>query len=187
MPKADSERIRTRSCRAGFDASSTLPVGELLTTLSATKPDGLLLELGTGTGLGTIHMLDGMSSTAHLVTVELDRALSSIAQQEIDDQRVEFVVADGGVWLESQNPSERQFDLVFADTWPGKFSHLEHALSLVAPGGMYIIDDLLPQPNWPAGHQASVDALVSSLSATDGWKVFRMDYATGVMICTKTV
>lgn len=34
------------------------------------------------------------------------------------------------------------FDLIFADAWPGKFSHLDEALSLLSPGGFYVIDDL---------------------------------------------
>jgi predicted O-methyltransferase YrrM len=37
--------------------------------------------------------------------------------------------------------------LIFADAWPGKYSDLEKALKLVKPGGFYIIDDMLTQPN----------------------------------------
>lgn len=183
---ASSGQILTQARRAGFKASSALPVGELLSTLAAAKPHGQFLELGTGVGLGTAHILDGMSAMARLVTVELDPALSGIAQQEIQDERVEFVVADAGAWLELQDAGERQFDLVFADTWPGKFTHLKRALSLVTIGGFYVVDDLLPQPNWPTEHRASVDALIAQLSAIDGWKTFSMDYATGVIICSKT-
>ena len=182
---AVAERITARARDAGFDASSDLPVGELLATLAATKPDGRLLELGTGAGLGTLNLLDGMSASARLVTVELHPALSRIAQEEIDDRRVEFVVADGGTWLESQAAGGDRFDLVFADTWPGKYTHLDEALSLVAPGGLYVIDDLLPQPNWPAGHQANVDALTARLTSLDGWRHFAMEYATEVMLCAR--
>ncbi|MFC7622082.1 hypothetical protein [Microlunatus sp. GCM10028923] len=76
-------------------------------------------------GLGTLHLLDGMSAATRLVTVELDPALSRIAQEEIDDHRVEFVIANGGRWLESQDAIKSRFDLIFADTGPGKFSHLD--------------------------------------------------------------
>jgi predicted O-methyltransferase YrrM len=54
----------------------------------------------------------------------------------------------------------RLFDLVFADTWPGKYTNLTEALGLVAVGGLYVIDDMLPQPNWPEGHPAKVTTLV---------------------------
>ena len=52
------------------------------------------------------------------------------------------------------------FDLIFADTWPGKFSQLPETLALVRPGGFYVVDDLLPQPNWPEGHAASLERLM---------------------------
>lgn len=164
-----------------------MPVGELLTTLAATKPFGHVLELGTGAGLGTLHLLDGMSPDARLTTVELDPVLSRIAQDHIDDVRVDFVVADAGQWIEAQCLNEARYDLVFADTWPGKFSHLDQTLSLVAPGGIYLIDDLLPQPNWPTGHQESVNLLTAALTARAGWQQVRIDYSIGVMICARTV
>ena len=61
---------------------------------------------------------------------------------------------DGAEFL--QQSASRQFDLIYADAWPGKFSHLSDALSLLRGGGVYVIDDLLPQPNWPDGHAAKV-------------------------------
>lgn len=178
-------RILSRAQEAGFEQSSTLEVGDLLSVLAASKPGGRILELGMGAGLGTVRLLDGMSSAARLTTVELDPVLSGIAQDEIDDPRVEFVVADGGMWLETQEAAVGTYDLVFADTWPGKFDHLDEALALVAVGGLYVVDDLLPQASWPENHQVKVDALVERLSALEGWKTTRLDDATGVMICAR--
>jgi predicted O-methyltransferase YrrM len=34
--------------------------------VAATKPGGKLLEIGTGTGVGTLWILDGMDQQAHL-------------------------------------------------------------------------------------------------------------------------
>ncbi len=144
-----------------------------------------MLELGTGLGLGVVYLLRGMSATATLVTVELDPVLSGIAQGEIDDPRVEFVVADGGEWLAAPARAGESFDLVFADTWPGKFSDRDKALALVAPGGLYVVDDLVPQPSWPPDHQARVDVLTNELGELGGWTTVRIDDATGVMICTR--
>ncbi|MEV6503507.1 hypothetical protein [Streptomyces prunicolor] len=48
------------------------------------------------------------------------------------------MTADAGPWLEEYEGAP--FDLVFADTWPGKFTYLERALDLVAPGGTYLIE-----------------------------------------------
>ena len=77
------------------------------------------------------------------------------------------------------------FDLIFADAWPGKFSHLDEALSLLSPGGFYVIDDLFPQPTWPEGHQSSVDALVATVEARDDLTTFRLDCLSGLLVGVK--
>lgn len=176
------ERIAARAAEVGFDAASVPGVGELLTALAASKPGGQLLELGTGAGLGTACLLRGMDSTARLVTVELDPELSAIAQAELCDDRVEWVIADGCDWLAANTGA---FDLVFADTWPGKFTHLEEALALVAPGGFYVVDDLLPQPNWPRDHQAAVSGLLATLRTRPGWVTAYVEGASGVLLCVR--
>lgn len=181
-PKTTLERIAARAAAAGFDAASTPQVGKLLTALAASKPGGLMLELGTGAGLGTACLLGGMDSAARLITVELDPALSAIARDELSDDRVEWVVGDGGDWLSANTTG---FDLVFADTWPGKFSHLDEALAAVNPGGFYVVDDLLPQQNWPHNHQAAVDDLVADLQARADWATAYVDDASGVLLCVR--
>ncbi|HEY5786685.1 MAG TPA: class I SAM-dependent methyltransferase [Microlunatus sp.] len=178
-------KLTMRARQAGFVQSCSLAVGRLLSALAASKPEGSFLELGTGAGLGTAHIRNGMTSGASLVSVERDSALSRIAVQEVADPRIAYVVADGAEWLATQRAAAGHYDLVFADTWPGKFDHLDQALALVAPGGLYVIDDLSPQATWPTGHQARVDALTARLEAMDGWRTFRTDDATGVMICTR--
>ncbi len=60
-------------------------------------------------------------------------------------------------------PLGQQFELVFADTWPGKYYALDEALSLIKPGGLYVIDDMLPQPNWPDDHAPKVAELIAAL------------------------
>ena len=61
---------------------------------------------------------------------------------------------------------------------------MDEALALVAPGGCYLADDLLPLPSWTPDHQASVDELVARLGALPGWHSFRMDHGSGAMVCT---
>ena len=45
---------------AGFTMASDVLTCSLLRTLAASKPAGRFLELGTGTGLSTAWILDGM-------------------------------------------------------------------------------------------------------------------------------
>ena len=46
---------------------------------------------------------------------------------------------DGAAFLEQAAP--QQFDFIYADAWPGKFTRLDLALSLLRIGGIYFIDD----------------------------------------------
>lgn len=168
---------------AGFHASSEPLTGALLRTLAASKPGGQLLEIGTGAGVGTCWLLDGMDSAATLVTVELDHTVSTIARQHLgSDPRVTFVTADAEPFLIQLHA---QFDLIFADTFPGKFYLLDETLARLKPGGLYVVDDLLPQPTWPDDHQANVNRLVAELTARPDLRTVQLDWASGLMICAK--
>lgn len=168
----------------GFDMISEAKVGALLAVLAASKPGGRLLELGTGTGHGTAWLLSGMDSTSSLETVDTDANLAAIARRHLgDDPRVAFYVMDGAEFLRKQEP--RQFDLIYADAWPGKFSHLDEALALLRPGGMYVIDDLLPQPNWPDGHAPKVPALIHDIERRGEFTTVKLAWASGLMFVVR--
>ena len=107
-----------------------------------------------------------MNAAVTLVTVELSQPLSGLAREEIAGPRVDWVIADGGDWLTAAVTREDRYDLVFADTWPGKFTHVDGALALVEPGGCY----------WPttcsrcrAGHRITRRASMSSSHALGRW------------------
>ncbi|WP_149823538.1 O-methyltransferase [Streptomyces tailanensis] len=169
----------------GFTMSCDPRTGSLLAALAATRPGGRILELGTGVGEGTAWLLDGMSEDATLVTIELDDSVQAIARRQLGgDERVIFVTGDGGRWLEEYDGAP--FDLVFADTWPGKFTHLERALELVAPGGTYVIDDLLPQPGRPEGHEAAVTDLLAVLEARSDFRTARLAWSSGLLIAVRS-
>jgi len=161
-----------------------LPTGSLLRTLAAAKPAGRFLELGTGTGLATAWLLDGMDRASRLISIETDEAVLTIAREVLGgDERVSFVQADGGEWLRQSEPA--QFDLIFADAWPGKYSHLDEALRSLKRGGLYVIDDMLPQPNWPDGHASKVEQLIETLENRDDITITKLNWSTGLIIAAK--
>jgi len=167
-----------------FNMISEARVGALLATLAASKPAGRFLELGTGTGHGTAWLLSGMDPASILDTVDTDADVVAVAQRHLaTDTRVRFHVMDGAEFLERANPGH--FDLIYADSWPGKFTHLDDALALLKAGGMYVIDDLLPQPNWPEGHGPRVPALIADLEHRDKFVTVRMAWASGLMLVVR--
>jgi predicted O-methyltransferase YrrM len=159
--------------------------GNLLAGLAAARPGGRVLELGTGVGEGAAWLLSGMDPTSRLVSVELDPAVQAVARAELgSDPRVTFATGDGGQWLEAY--AGPPFDLVFADTWPGKFTHLDRALNLVAPGGTYLIDDLSPQAGWPEGHGEAVKRLLAELDERNNFHSVRLTWSTGLLMAVRT-
>ena len=58
--------------------------GALLRLLVSSKPNGNILELGTGTGLSTCWILDGMNSGSRLTTVDNDSLFVNIVKKLIN-------------------------------------------------------------------------------------------------------
>jgi predicted O-methyltransferase YrrM len=152
--------------------------------LAVLKPAARFLELGSGTGLSTAWLLDGMDSKSCLTTVDNDESLLSILKRNLGtDPRLTVVCSDGDEFLRSIR-GER-FDFIFADTWAGKYRLLHEAFELLNPAGLYVIDDMLPQPNWPKGHAEKVASLVATLEAMEGYRVTKLSWASGVILVSK--
>lgn len=169
---------------AGFTFVSDYKLGGLLRVLAASKPGGRLLEIGTGTGLAACWLLDGMDASAHLTSIEANGRWSAIAAKHLrHDTRLTLLDADAFSWFGGQ-PAE-SIDFVFADAMPGKFDGFDALWRLIRPGGIYVIDDLMPQPNWPPGQQARVDEVLASLDGRADVSVARLAWATDIAIAVK--
>jgi predicted O-methyltransferase YrrM len=177
------EAIEHDAQKIGFTMGSERRTGSFLRTLAAMKPAGRILELGTGTGMATAWLLAGMDASSKLDSVDRDPAVQEIAKRHLGyDNRVTFHLAEGAEFLAN---ARTPYDLIFADSWAGKFDHLNEALALLRVGGIYLIDDLLPQPNWPEDHAPKVPALINDLESRDGFEVTRLDWASGLMIVVR--
>jgi len=177
------ENISKATTAIEFNMASDMQTGSLLKTLVASKSSGRILELGTGTGLATSWIIDGMDASTKLITVENNALLLETARKALQDPRVDFVLADGYEWI--QNYSEEKFDLIFADAMPGKYDLFEETIELVKVGGFYVIDDMLPQPNWPEGHSEKVERFIAALEERDDLTLTKLNWSTGIIIITK--
>jgi predicted O-methyltransferase YrrM len=168
----------------GFTMASDVLACSLLRTLAVSKPSGKFLELGTGTGLSTSWILDGMDDNSSLISIDNEPAFLEIAKRFLGtDPRLNLIAMDGGKWVEENN--QQKFDYIFADTWHGKYLLVDEVLSMLTQGGLYIIDDMLPQPNWPDGHQEKVNKLISYLETKDDLLLTRLVWSTGIIIAVK--
>ena len=169
---------------SGFRFFSDYKLGGLLRALAASKPGGRLLEIGTGTGLATAWLLDGMDKTARLTSLEANGRWSAIAARHLrGDPRLTLLEADAFSWFGGQ--PDASYDLVFADAMPGKFDGFEALWRLVKPGGIYVIDDLMPQPDWPPGQAARVEDILANLDRRADARVARLHWASDIVIAVK--
>jgi predicted O-methyltransferase YrrM len=169
---------------SGFTMASDVLTCSLLRTLAASKPSGKFLELGTGTGLSTAWILDGMDNNSTLISIDNDAVFLAIAKEALSaDKRLHLELSDGGEWVGKNK--DQKFDYIFADTWHGKYLLLDEVLEMLNKGGLYIIDDMLPQPNWPEGHSEKVEKLIAYLEARADLLLTKQVWATGIIVVVK--
>jgi predicted O-methyltransferase YrrM len=182
---ASVRRLQAHSAEIGFAMACDNRTGALLRTLAASKPGGRIVELGTGTGVGAAWLLAGMSSDARLITVEREPGLAQIARQELgNDARIDVVTGDAEDWITSYpGPG---IDLIFVDCRPGKFHARSAVLDRLSTGGLYVADDLRPQPTWPDEHQPRVDTFLSEIHQHSQLQVTLLAWSSGLVLAART-
>jgi len=183
-PPQALDAIQARTVELKFDMASEPRTGALLQMLAASKPCGRFLELGTGTGLATAWILSGMDAASTLISVDTDEEVQAVAREALcHDARLKLVTHDGAAFLWRQ--PKRVFDLVFADAIPGKYEALDEALAIVKTGGFYVIDDMMPQPNWPEGHLEKAQALIDRLAEDERFVMLPLPWSTGIVVLVR--
>ncbi len=183
LPK-NYKAIHQISQRLKFNEISEDEVGVLLRLLVASKPGAVVLELGTGTGMGLAWLIEGLDAQGQITTIEKDEKLIQIVQSYFqEEERIHFINEDANQWILKNN--NLQFDLIFADTWAGKFSDLDTVLKMVKPNGFYLIDDLNYQAHWSGFHQEKVLYLVEKLKYHPDFFTFPIDVSTGLLLLCK--
>lgn len=183
-PPPALERILAETRALGFALSSEKQTGALLRVLAMSKPGSRILEIGTGTGVGTSWLLDGMDSTSSIVSVDIDPELQAVAREALGpDPRLQLICADAALFVAQQPPAS--FDLIFADAIVGKYECLEETLRLLRDGGLYIVDDMLPQSNWPENHAFRVSDLLARFTRRDDLTGVGLAWASGLVLLTR--
>lgn len=184
-PERALDQIAAASRRAGFGWAIDEDTGRLLRVLSAAKAGGRFLELGTGTGSSAAWIAHGMDQASTLTSVEWDRRLLSVARRVLgSDARIQFVHRDAAKFLRSSRG--QSFDLVFADTHHGKFAGLASALDLVAPGGLYVVDNLVSRQEDPSPeHRARVRRFRTRMRGDARFHSVELGFSTGLLLAAR--
>lgn len=180
------QEIEEATKAISFTMGSDLLTGSLLRMLVTAKPSGSILELGTGTGLATAWLLDGMDAPSRLITVDSNENNTAVARKYLGhDSRVTFHTEDGAAFIQSALKQGRSFDLIFADMPPGKYQYLEETLQLLKPGGLYVVDDMLLQTSWNEEHVGRVYRLIAALEQRKDVRITKLNWSSGIILAAK--
>lgn len=133
------------SRRADYDKACLPEVGRLLHLLVASRSGIRIGETGTACGVGAAWLASAMDARSTLATVEQDPGRAAIARGLLAPlPNVETITGDWSL-LRGKGP----FDLLFIDGGPDK-SQCDEILSMLAPHGLVVLDDLTPSERWTA-------------------------------------
>ena len=184
-PPTALEAIMAETRSIGFQSWCWPQVGALLRVMASLKPGGRLLEIGTGTGVGTSWLLDGMDATAQLLTIDINPKVQAVARTHLGaDPRLTMLCEDAAAAIRRQPPNS--LDLIFADGGAGKHVLLDETLALLRSGGIYICDDTKPHPMWPPEHAVKIPPLMEALAARRDFRRIYLDWSSGVVVMVKS-
>jgi predicted O-methyltransferase YrrM len=118
-------RAQQRADQAGFTVSCEPAVGQLLAVVAAAvPPGGRILEMGTGAGVGTAWLTEGLAgrTDAAILSVEINPKVAAIARADNWPPTVTLLVGDVLDLLEGLG----RFELIFADAQDGTESVRQH-------------------------------------------------------------
>ena len=175
-----------RAERAGFSLSCDPGAGRLLAVLAAAIPaNGRVLELGTGTGVGTAWIVHGLRGRddVEVVTVEIDAATAALAAQYRWPPQVRLLTGDA---LEVTRRAGR-FDLIFADAQGGKWEGLDATVAALRPGGQLLVDDMTPGEFADEHHARKTAEVRSRLLGHPDLISVEIAWSSGLILSTRCI
>ncbi|MEZ7127710.1 O-methyltransferase [Nonomuraea sp. AD125B] len=176
-----------RAERYSYEHSPIPEVGRLLSVLTAHLPaPARVLEIGTGTGVGTAWIASGALPRADIsvITLERNQSLAAIASYGASEGLwPEFVKFGVGDVLEILSDSE-PFDLIFANAPAGKYRGLDLTIAALKPGGLLIVDDMTVAPESTWGHDRK-ESVRQALLFHPQLTAVELQHGSGVILATR--
>jgi predicted O-methyltransferase YrrM len=183
MPALVAEATR-RARSAAFPLSCDPAVGRLLAVLAAQLPAGArVLELGTGAGVGTAWIVSALlpRTDVTVTTVENDPQTAALAAQGKWPGFVDLRLGDA---LDALNEAGA-FDLIFADAQGGKWDGLDRTIAALSPGGLLMVDDMTPAPDWAREQRTKQDQTRRALLTSPLLVSAEVDHGSGVILAAR--
>jgi predicted O-methyltransferase YrrM len=183
MPSLVREAI-ARARREGFSLSCDPAVGRLLAVLAAHLPAGArVLELGTGTGVGTawISLRAAAADRRHGHHGGKGPGTAALAAQGDWPGFVELRCAGA---LDVLGEPGR-FNLIFADAQGGRWEGLDRTIAALASHGILIVDDMTATPQWDAEQHAKQQQVRQVLLTSPLLTSVELRHGSGVILSTR--
>jgi predicted O-methyltransferase YrrM len=161
------------ACKKNFQNSCIPEVGQLLRVLVAGAKPGVIAEIGTGCGVSSAWMLNGLQPYHQFVSVEKDSGLhQAVLELFVSEARANFILGDWRELLKQQ-----PFQLVFVDVGNAKDDGSNAVIEATAIGGLIILDDFTPlhlrkeqtderREQWFSNRQLIVTEILTTLEAS---------------------
>jgi predicted O-methyltransferase YrrM len=173
-----------QAARSGFTMSCDAGTGQFLAVLAAAVPAaGRILELGTGTGVGTAWITTGLRgrTDVEVLTVEIDPATAAAAATGAWPEFVHFVVGDA----QEITRLPGGFDLIFADAPGGKWEGLATTVAALRPGGHLLVDDMTPDGFVDDTHAQKTGEVRALLLSHPDLISVEIAWSTGLILATR--
>lgn len=181
FPQENPVLIQARKNAERLGASGVAPsVASLLTVLAASTKAQHAVEIGTGCGVSTVALLQGLPAGAALTSIDIDSTRSQatrtlLAASALDkNHRVRVITGDAADVLPRLSAGSYDFALIDAGAEQAE-QFVYDALALLEPGGLLVLHDPL------AGGS------VASPTARDAVSVSLRRVLTDVAACTDDV
>ena len=170
------------------------PTGALLELLAAATSAARAVEVGTAIGVSTLHLARG---GAHVTSFEIDderrRAAADYLQRAGLSDRVDLRLQDATEGLRELEPAA--FDLAFIDgPKDGYTGHLEQVITLLRPGGVLLVDNVLmsgstasgePTGPWSRQHVDAMRTFNAQLAAREDLRATFLPVGDGVALAVR--
>lgn len=162
---------------------SELRFGSLLRTLAASMLGRRVLQLGTGSGILTAWLLDGMAADGELIGIEPDRQLAAVASRFLSrDGRLRLLPGD---WHDQLAGLEPGFTMAVASSPAALSGQLRETVRLLTPGGLLVAGGLAEREDWSGTDRQEAQNLLDRLELQGELQLSVIDWASGVVIGTR--
>ena len=140
--------LRARERAAQLGCTPVTPgAGAALSVLAAAVAARAVVEIGTGTGVGSLYLLRGMPADGVLTTIDLEvehqrAAKEAFAEEAVKPTRTRTI--SGRALDVVPRLTDGGYDLVFVDADKENYrGYVEQAVRLLRPGGVLVVDNAL--------------------------------------------